>query len=170
MKEKLPERKKNRLTNYDYSSYGAYFITICTKNKKNFFWEKEQTYNVGEDIILPPQKVLLTHYGKIAEKAIKSVPDKYSFLELLQYVVMPNHIHLILRIADNNGKMISSPTSIITVIGQMKRCVSKEIGISVWQRSFYDHIIRNNDDYDMISRYIYENPTKWKDDCLYTEG
>ena len=165
----FPKRKRNRLKDYDYSSNGAYFITICTKDRKNIFWDKEQPDFVGEDIILPSDSVRLSPYGKIAEEAIKNIPKYYSHIELLQYVVMPNHVHMILLIPYDNGRMISSPTSILTVVGQMKRYVSKKSGIAIWQRSFHDHVIRDKNDYEKISRYIYENPIKWQYDCFYTE-
>ena len=165
----LPKRKKNRLENYDYSSCGAYFITICTKDRKNIFWDKNQPNFVGEDIILPPGRVQLSLYGKIAEEAINAIPEYYPHIELLQYVVMPNHIHMILFIPYDDGRMISSPTSILTVVGQMKRYVSKKMGVSIWQRSFHDHIIRDKKDFEKISQYIYENPIKWQYDCFYTE-
>ena len=164
---KLPVRKRNRLKDYDYSSNGAYFITICTKDKKNLFWDKKQTDFVGEDIILPPDSVRLSPYGKIAEKAINAIPKYYPHIELLQYVVMPNHIHMILFISYNSGRMISSPTSILTAVGQMKRYVSKKIGTAIWQRSFHDHIIRNQTGYEKIWTYIENNPQKWEEDCFY---
>ena len=82
---------------------------------------------------------------------------------------MPNHIHMILFIPCDNGRMISSPTSILTAVGQMKRYVSKKIGESIWQKSFHDHIIRDKNDYEKISKYIYENPMRWYYDELYTE-
>jgi hypothetical protein len=69
MKE-LPIRKRNRLEQYDYSTSGAYFITVCTKNRKNLFWEKAQEY-VGEDIILPQNEVRLTKCGKLAQETIE---------------------------------------------------------------------------------------------------
>ena len=65
--------------------------------------------------------------------------------------------------------MISSPTSIWTAVGQTKRYVSKKVGAAIWQRSFYDHVIRDNNDYEKIAKYIYENPVKWQYDCFYTE-
>jgi REP element-mobilizing transposase RayT len=65
--------------------------------------------------------------------------------------------------------MISSPTSILTAVGQMKRYVSKKIGATIWQRSFHDHIIRDKNDYEKIAKYICENPVKWQYDCFYTE-
>jgi hypothetical protein len=81
--KELPKRKKNRLEKYDYSSCGAYFITICTKDKKKFFWDKEQPGFVGEDIILPPDNVQLSPHGRIVEEAIKAIPQYYSHIELL---------------------------------------------------------------------------------------
>lgn len=172
-KNKLPERKRNRLRNYDYSSCGAYFITICTKDRKNIFWDKEQPNIVGEAISLPPTPKL-SAYGQIAEEAIQAISEHYSHVEVNRYVIMPNHIHLILLILCDGGRLIASPTddtkpTSSTIVGQMKRYVSKEIGMPVWQRSFYDHVIRDRRDYEEISKYIYENPVRWRDDCFYTE-
>ena len=166
----FPRRKKNRLAQYDYSSCGAYFVTICTKDRKNIFWTKEQPDFVGEDIILPPDSVRLSLYGKIVNDSIVAISKCYSHIELLQYVIMPNHVHLILFITSQDGRIISSPTdkkSISTVVGQFKRDVSKKIGIAVWQRSFHDHIIRGRDDYEKISKYMYNNPITWQYDCFY---
>ena len=178
----LPKRKKNRLEKHDYSSPGAYFITICTKDKKNVFWDPcrggyhppadSPTNSHPEisppDVILPPDSIRLSPYGKIVEEAIKAIPAHYAHVKLLQYVIMPNHVHLMLLIPYDNGRMISSPTSILTVVGQMKRSVSKKIGEAIWQKSFHDHIVRNGNDYENITKYIYENPIKWQYDCLYT--
>ena len=77
-----------------------------------------------------------------------------------------------LPIPYDGGRLIASPTntaSISTVVGQMKRSVSKKIGVAILQRSFHDHIIRDRRDYEEISRYICENPARWQDDCFYTE-
>lgn len=169
MENNLPIRKRNRLADYDYSTCGAYFLTVCTKDRKNIFWVKTAKSFVGEDIILPNENIPLSLYGKAADDTIRAIPLHYPHIELKQYVIMPNHIHLILFISDNSGRILSSPTSISTVIGQMKRNISKKIGTEIWQRSFYDHIIRNKDDFEEISRYIYENPMKWQYDCFFTE-
>ena len=166
MKEPMPIRKQNRLPNYNYASNGAYFVTICTADRKNLFWEQNQPFVVGEDIILPPEEIRLSSYGKIVRQAILQIPTHYENFELLQYVIMPNHIHLILHIINGSGQMISAPT-LSTIIGQMKRVVSKGIGQSVWQRSFHDHMIRDIYDYEEISKYVYENPSKWICDKLY---
>ena len=170
--KEFPIRKNNRLTYYDYNSCGAYFITICTKNKKRLFWASDHPNYVGEAMSLPPDDAYLSPYGKIVNTAIKAIPQYYSYIELLQYVIMPNHIHLLLLVTDKGGRLIASPTkqnTISTVVGQMKRQVSKEIGAAVWQRSFHDHVIRNQSDYEQISKYIYENPLKWQLDCFYSE-
>ena len=168
---KLPERKINRLRHYDYSSCGAYFITICTKDRKNIFWDKNQPNLVGEAISLP-HNVKLSVLGQIVEDAIQEIPEHYPCVEVDRYVIMPNHIHLMLLIPYDGGRLIASPTntaSISTVVGQMKRSVSKKIGVAIWQRSFHDHIIRDRRDYEEISKYICENPARWQDDCFYTE-
>jgi len=167
MENELPTRKRNRLKNHDYSASGAYFVTICTKDKKSLFWAKSPIDSVWEAISLPPN-IELSTIGKIVYDAINEIPKRYHLIKLSQYVIMPNHVHLILFIPYDNGRIISSPTSILTAVGQMKRYVSKKIGKSIWQRSFHDHIIRNKNDYEKISKYIYENPIKWQYDRFYT--
>ena len=172
MDKELPKRKRNRLCYYDYSSGGIYFITICTQNRKNIFWTTKQPNVVGEDIILPPDNIILSAYGKIVDNVINDIPNHYSNIEILQYVIMPNHVHILLYLPYYNGRIISSPTinkSISTIIGQMKREISKRIGVPIWQKSFHDHIVRNKKDYEEISKYIYENPIKWQYDCFYTD-
>ena len=97
--KELPKRKRNRLENYDYSSCGAYFITVCTLERQNYFWE-----NVGA-IIDRPQDVELSTYGKMVDQAIQNIPSAYPALSLESYVIMPNHIHLLLRVCtDEYGR------------------------------------------------------------------
>ncbi|MBR6681654.1 MAG: transposase [Clostridia bacterium] len=159
-----PQRKKNRLENFDYSSCGAYFITICTSERKNYFWENAGT------IIDCPQNVELSIYGKIADKAIKNITCSYPSLSLESYVIMANHIHILLRVrADEHGRPLVAPT-MSRVVKQLKGVVSKQIGVCIWQKSFHDHIIRNREDYEEHLRYIYENPMNWHYDELYKEN
>ena len=120
---------------------------------------------VGEDIILPQSTVKLTNIGQIVEESILSIENHYENVFLEQYVIMPNHVHLILTIS-NDGRIISSPT-IPIIVGQLKRYASKKTGISLWQRSYHDHVIRNKKDYEEISKYIYENPINWETDEFY---
>ena len=149
----LPKRKKNRLENYNYTENGAYFITICVKDRKKILCDI-----VGADSIRPC-KTVLSNYGKIAETAIKHIPVCYKNVSVPKYVIMPDHIHFILQITDNGGRMISAPT----VVAGLKRYVSKKCGCSIWQKGFYDHIIRNQNDYDEICEYIENNPAKWSE-------
>ena len=151
----LPKRKQIRIEDYDYSTPSAYFITVCTVNREKFFWEV-----VGTDIIRP-QDVPLSTAGKIAEQGILQIAEHYEIIVVDKYCIMPDHIHLLLRMESNiGGRMISAPT-VSTVVGSMKRWVSKQIGRSIWQKSFYDHGIRNQHDYEQIVEYIENNPLKY---------
>lgn len=151
-----PKRKPNRLKNYDYSQSGIYFITICAKNKANLFW------NVGATIGRPN----LSKTGEIVERAILNIPKTYSTVTLDKYVIMPNHIHLLLHLRNENGRAMYAPT-ISTVIQQMKGYVTKQIGHNIWQKLFHDHIVRNEKSYKKIWQYIENNPLRWKEDCFY---
>lgn len=168
---KLPVRIPNRMKGYDYSSYGFYFVTVCTKDKTDLFWEPF----VGAAISRPSEindfNVCLSEYGKIVEEAINNISLHYSKVVVDKYCIMPNHVHLIVYLGneENNGRIISAPT-LPTIIGQMKRFVSKQCGFPVWQKSFHDHIIRNRFDYEKIAHYIEQNPIKWKADCYYIEN
>lgn len=169
----LPQRKKNRLPDYDYSTPNAYFITICTANRKNLFWD-----NAGA-IIDRPLDVCLSAYGKIVDQAILAITRYYPMVSVDKYVIMPNHIHLLIQIsagvagrsviASTKGTDDSRCPSLSVMIRQMKTAVSRQIGYSIWQKSFYDHVIRNDRDYADIWEYIDNNPMKWLEDHLYTE-
>ena len=172
-KEKeLPQRKRLRLRNFDYSMPGAYFITICTHNRKCTL-----SHVVGAIHESPETK--LTCYGKILDKIIRNIPDRHK-ATIDTYVIMPNHIHLIIIITDDEElrAIRESPLrgrSVISkVIGYIKMNASKEIhrqhgDATIWQRGFHDHVIRDRRDYEKIAKYIYENPARWQYDCFYTE-
>ena len=150
----LPKRKPTRIKEYDYSTAGAYFVTVCTKDRKQIL-----SSIVGGDAHIAPC-VRLTQYGKIVDKYIKNEP------QITHYVIMPNHIHMIIEI---DGPMWASvPTkSVISIVRSIKILTTKEIGHSIWQRSFHDHIIRNEKDYKEIAEYIENNPAKWAEDCFH---
>ena len=104
----IPKRKPNRLKEYDYSSPGVYFITICTQDHVNLFWE-----NAGE-IINDPEDVRLSEYGKIVDSAIRNISLHYPAITIDSYTVMPNHIHLLLQInTDENGRAMLAPTGVV---------------------------------------------------------
>ena len=154
--ETFPNRKQIRIKNYDYSTPGAYFITVCTANREKIFWN-----GVGADSIRPG-KLPLSSSGKIAEQAVLQIASHYENIVVDKYCIMPDHIHLILRIESNiSGRIISAPT-ISSVVGSMKRWVSKQIGKPIWQKSFYEHGIRNQQDYDEIWTYIDNNTLKYE--------
>ena len=162
--ERLPKRKSNRLESYDYSSTGAYFVTVCTLKRQNYFCSK-----VGATSGRPPD-IELSLCGKIVGEAIQNITIAYPELSVDSYVIIPNHIHLLLRVrADERGRPMVAPT-ISRVIKQLKGYVSKQIGKTIWQKSFYDHIIRDREDYEEHLKYISENPVRWHDDELYTEN
>ncbi len=160
----LPKRKPNRLPDFDYNTPGAYFITLCTKNHRCFFWD-----TVGASIARP-QPPGLSAWGRIADRAIGEIPVRYPAISVDHYAVMPNHIHLLLQIrTDADGRPMVAPT-ISTVVQQLKGTITKQIGQPVWQKLFHDHVIRNQQDYDNIWQYIDNNPAKWNEDCFYEEA
>lgn len=171
MKE-LPTRKKIRLEGYDYSDVGCYFITFCVKDKHEMLGEV-----VGANSVRPcenslyPCKAELSDIGVVADTAIRKIEAIYPNVEVNKYVVMPNHIHMVLVIDDANGcngRTMCAPT-ISRVIKQCKEYVTKQIGFSIWQRSYHDRIIRDEAEYQEIWRYIDENPAKWSQDCYFVE-
>ena len=162
MKMEYPTRKKNRLSNYDYSQNGAYFITICTENRKCLL-----STIVGA-IIDRPAYSRLTAAGEKVEEAIRGIPVHYPNVRLEKYVIMPNHIHLLLMIDTLHGRSMIAPT-ISTVVRHMKGFATRSIGHRVFQKSFHDRIIRDDAEYDMIWDYIDTNPLRWELDCFYTE-
>ena len=164
------ERKVTRLPEYDYSSAGAYFVTICTKNRQCFLSKIVGAIHESPLVELMP-------YGRIVDAIIVRLPDRYG-IKIDNYVIMPNHIHLLISIEAefSNGAIRESPlqkhSTISKVIGYLKMNASKEIHKhgyvdQIWQRGFYDHVVRNDDDYDAIWQYIDENPIKWELDKFY---
>ncbi len=151
----LPKRKKIRIADYDYSTPGTYFITICTSDRKQIFWN-----SVGADIIRPDE-LPLSEIGKIVEQGIQQIEKHYTSIEVDSYCIMPDHIHLLLSFYSGiNGRIVSAPT-LSTVVGSLKRWVSRQVGSPIWQKSFYEHCIRNQRDYDETWTYIANNPMKY---------
>ncbi len=148
--DELPKRKSIRIKNYDYSTPGAYFITVCVANRKPILW------NVGAAISRPP----LSSIGSVVETAILQIPKQYPWISVDKYCVMPDHIHMILSVkADEDGRQVAAPT-VSTVVGHMKRWVSMQVEQSIWQKSFIDRVIRNEKSYQAVWEYIENNPIK----------
>lgn len=151
----LPSRKNIRLTSYDYASPGAYFVTICVNHRKPLLWERVPTVGAAT---CRPKTIPLSKIGTVVDHHIREIPRRYPHISVDTYCIMPDHVHLLLTIhADENGRQIAAPT-LSVVIGQLKRCVSMHIGFSLWQRSFSDHVLRNEKGYQAVWQYINNNP------------
>lgn len=159
-----PKRKALRLPAYDYSEAGEYFLTLCTKDRTPIL------SSVGRDDLGAPC-VTLTSYGTITEELIVRIPEIYDTVSLEKYIIMPNHIHLLLRIfnAETDGAPRSSrPTQMVPrIISALKRLSNQAAGTNLWQTSYYDHVVRNEPDYLRIWDYIDTNPAKWQEDEYY---
>lgn len=154
----LPKRKNPRLKNYDYSLNGCYFVTFCEKDRKPIFCKIRQPENMFSRPIIE-----LTEYGKVADKYINRISNVYENVFVDDYVIMPDHIHLLLSIeqpycTDNQSGI---KTSVSTIVKSTKSLISKEINGFEWQKSFYDEIIDNENAYNKALQYIADNPAVW---------
>ena len=162
-----PQRRPNRLPNYNYSTPGAYFVTICTKEKQCIL-----SRVVGGGALDAPH-IQLSAFGTIVEKYILSANNMVG-IQVDKYVIMPNHIHLLLSVNTEHFEGTSrapSPTNAVIprFISTLKRFCHKDAGTQLFQRSYHDHIIRSDVDYTKIWKYIDHNPARWKEDCFYEE-
>ncbi len=154
-----PKRKPTRLKDYDYSNAGVYFVTVCIKDRKRLLGEV-----VGEVLRALP-KTQLTDIGLKVKDAIEYIDKHYKNISIDNYVVMPNHIHLLVRYVLPSGGRGNPPLQ--DVIARFKSFTTHQYGKLLWQRSFIDHIIRNERDYIEHYTYIENNPIKWELDELY---
>lgn len=168
----MPSRKSLRLPEYEYNTPGVYFVTVCTKERTPILgtivgagdhtgpYPRSSHTAVGADDYIGPY-TQLTKIGKLVEKYTQSIPG------IDRYVIMPDHVHMILRVSaetETEGPMWSSaPTkrNVSTTVRSWKTLITKELGESIWQRSYYEHVIRNETDYWEIVKYIEQNPAKW---------
>lgn len=170
------KRRPNRLKSYDYNQQGYYYLTICTKNRMDFFGEISNG-------IMHPSKM-----GLIADEYWNAITIYFNSIELDEYIIMPDHIHGIIKIIDkydidvgnadlrssqrnsNSQKLDSNRTKMLVskIIHGFKSSVTREIHrqfdntIFGWQKSFYDNIIRNEKELRRIREYIIKNPSKWE--------
>ena len=164
--DNLKKRKDPRFQGFDYN-IGTYFITICTKERKCIL-SRVLAEDTSDGVSLK-----LTGYGEIAEKYLRQLNDFYDHISVEDYVIMPNHIHILLmvkgeeqRLPQNDDRANSEYSRFVSTF---KRFCNKECGGNIWQNRSNDHIIRNRKDYEEHLRYIYENPIRWHFDELYTE-
>ena len=159
-----PVRKSNRLREYDYSQPGCYFVTICTKDRQPLFWtEGVPNTGVGAACGRPP----LSKIGTEVEEEVKRLSHTYPMVSVDKFAILPNHIHLMVRIdPPKNGRPQAAPT-LQRIINQFKGSVTKRAGILIWQKGYHDHVVRSDADYLRIWDYIDTNPAKWREDRYY---
>ena len=161
----LPTRKNPRLKDYDYANAGAYFVTICTHHKQAIFGQNKSGV------------VELSPYGEHVERAWREIPEHFPAVYLDEFVVMPNHVHGVVFI-DGERARHASPLQpgpkLGTVIGAFKSAAARLInqaratpGAPLWQRNYYEHVIRNEASLSEIREYIANNPLKWTLDEYY---
>jgi len=172
-----PKRKSQRLKGYDYSQSNAYFITICTQNRCNLFGE------IANDFFT------INKVGEMVAERLSNISNAPG-VTIDKYVIMPNHVHMIILISDNgttsdgttsDGTTQGSfPTATVSELIQRFKTITTKLYIDgvkngsyapfdkkIWQKSFHDHIIRNETEYLKIWKYIDENPIKWAEDTHY---
>ena len=176
-KQNFPKRKHPRLKEYDYSLNGYYFVTICSKNMRHIFGKVEPS-SVGRGLapaaqIVPERKVYLSQCGLIARQELLALESRYAFVRIDKFVIMPNHIHAIIVLDGETAGASPRPTlsDIVCTFKSLttRACnaLSEQQGSSVFQTSFYDKIIRNEEGYLSAWQYIDENPRKWQNDEYY---
>lgn len=171
--------ESSRLSTWDYSADGAYFITICTKDKEHYFGE-----------ILNPDKIEFSEIGQYVHKCWLEIPMHFPFVRLDEFIVMPDHVHGILFINKQNINCITVGTQYLASLQQQQQqnkfgpqsqnlasiVRGFKIGITkfarinkmkfYWQSRYHDHIIRNNSELELIRNYIITNPTNWGKNML----
>ena len=165
MNTDLPKRKHPRLDHYDYSSAGGYFITICTQGKRCLL-----SHVVGRG--LAPAEIQYTAYGQIARTQLFLLEQRYPSLRIDRYVIMPNHIHVIMILEEAEGAAANPTiTDIVCAYKSLTTRACKKVRPidKVFQTSFYEHVIRGRKDYDEIAEYILNNPKQWELDSLYAK-
>ena len=176
-------RKITRLPGYDYNTPGAYFLTICTEDRRCLL-----SRIVGTGVPDGP-KIELLPWGTIAAKYINQLNNFYDNISVESYVIMPNHIHILVHVKEGGSSGRPVPTSgektgegpsgtpvptlqnsvVSRFVSTFKRFCNKEYGKNIWQSRSYDHVIRDQVDFDKHLQYIYENPFGWLKDEFYSE-
>ncbi len=177
MQKQKPSRKAIRLKQYDYSAPGKYFVTICAIDKMFIFGEINNT------------EMILNESGRIMEKVLLSIADRFTNVEIDVYSIMPNHVHLIISILPESESVARAihelplqdakyrrRMSLPKIIGYLKMNSAKQInrikdnsGSRVWQRNYYEHIMRNEKTFDEIYAYIQSNPLSWDRDMNHPD-
>lgn len=152
METKFPNRRSLRVAGYDYSNGGAYFVTICSLDRKCIFGE------------IVDSCVKLTLPGQMAVESWQWLSERYPFVSLDEWILMPNHLHAIIWLDNGCSKPLGS------LIGAYKTVSTKRINelhdltTQIWQRNYYEHIIRGDKALLALRQYIRDNPAQWQVD------
>ncbi len=171
----LPKRKSTRLKNFDYSSQGAYFVTICIRDRKQILSEIVRTklpaaddaidLAVGEGLAPPEYRVKLKPCGEIVKEQLQLIENRFPSVSVEDFVIMPDHIHAVIFLHEKTGGASPSPTldDVICAFKSLTSRICKQrYGIEkMFQRSSAEHIVRDREDYETRRKYIYENPMRW---------
>jgi REP element-mobilizing transposase RayT len=148
----LPKRKPQRLSPFDYSAPGAYFVTICVAQRRFLFGE------------IRDGAMHANALGALVEQTWRDLPSVVPTIDLDAFVLMPNHVHAVIAIRDGGGRDLGAIVRVFKSWSSRRvNAVRGDIG-ALWQRGYHEHVIRNDDDLDRIRHYIRENPHAWADD------
>ena len=168
----IHHRKSIRLKGYDYAQAGLYFITLCIENRTCLFGEIDRP----DSRQLP---MVMNAYGEIVKNTWLDLPNHVSNIKLHEFIVMPNHIHGIIEMdtpvgADSKPAQNGKPQPLPEIVRQLKTFSARRINRlrdtpahAIWQRNYYEHIIRNEQAYLEIAEYIQTNPLQWLEDTYY---
>lgn len=167
-----PVRKHPRLKSYDYGQNGCYFVTICTQGRKRLLGRIDVCRaGCPQPAAQALPQMRLTHIGALVTYYIERIPQAYPGVDLAHYVVMPNHIHLLFTIQEMEDGGVRAPRPTLpTVVRSLKTMVTRQLGYSIFQASFYDHVVRSEPEFAEIWKYIEENPIKWAEDRYYADA
>ena len=168
-------RRSIRLRGYDYTQAGAYFVTVCVHNdlvRRGAACCAHQPVALNSTDIfghIENGKMVINDYGRIVDASLRAIPDHFSSVILDEFTVMPNHVHLIVII--NDARAQHAAPVLGTIVRSFKSAVTKNInksrgtpGTKVWQRNYYERIIRNDGELNRIREYVVNNPANWDTD------
>ena len=157
----LKERKPNRLGYYDYGQEGSYFVTLCTRSRLPLFEMEPIVGNGLRAVPIPPQNLII-------RKWIRETQNKFPNIAIDKYVIMSDHLHMVVTIRERHaGRSLPEVMQFFKTMTTNDYIRGVKAGVLVpfdkklWQKSYYDHVIRNQQDYDETWQYIENNPTKW---------
>lgn len=161
--KEFPKRKHPRLNEYDYSFTGSYFVTICTQSRQCILSRVFRQISDSAEAV--EFKIEHTLFGKIAEKQLLLLEDRYPHLSVDVCIIMPDHIHAILTLKGKTEQEISR-SKIMDIMCTYKSLTTRECKRNgfegkLFQTSFFEHVIRGREDYNETVKYICENPMRW---------